>query len=371
MNAERLHALVRALQNEQTQKNTVTHLQNLITALQNLVSQPAPAHQEALSQSIKTMDAALLDSPSDQFSPTWRAILEEIGIQDLLGNQLKESIDLILSTNQLTPAVGLKELQALQSRLQALKTALDQLASGFAYFKIGSEKLDPGQCEIGILIPRAAVNNDLIPFAEELKELAFILNTFSEVATGNRDALPIKTISSSAFLVYLTAHPHFAAAVAIAIERTVSLYKQLLEIRKIRRDLKNYGVPDEQTEGIEQHANSLMKEGTEKVAVEIINTYYSGDDALRKNELTNFVRISLNKIAMKIDQGFNIEVRAELLTKQTPENATDQDDIRTIQSVSPAMQFLKLEGPPLLTLSEPIEETKTPPPAKPSKAKRK
>ena len=123
--------------------------------------------------------------------------------------------------------MALKELQQLSQRLNAFQQALDQILAAFKQFKIGNEKLEPGECEIGMLIPRDAVGNNLNGFAQELKELIFVLNTFSEVATGTPDELSIKTISSSDLTVYLNAQAPFAACLAVAIERIVALYKQL------------------------------------------------------------------------------------------------------------------------------------------------
>ncbi len=71
MNAERLHAIVIALNQEMTKTNTPGKLQELINALQQVVNQPHPTHQQTLSQNLKAMYAAATDTPSDGFSPAW------------------------------------------------------------------------------------------------------------------------------------------------------------------------------------------------------------------------------------------------------------------------------------------------------------
>jgi len=194
MNAERLHAIVLALSHEMYDKNTVDKLQEITNALSHMVNQPHPTHQQILATNLKAMYQALTEAPSDQFSPAWRQTLVDIGGEDLFGSKLKGNIEAIFSRNQITQAIALEELQQLHKRLQAFKTALDQCSTSLEHFKIGDEKLEPGECEIGVLIPRCAVENKLINFAEELKELDFILNTFSEVVTGTRDGQTIRTI---------------------------------------------------------------------------------------------------------------------------------------------------------------------------------
>jgi hypothetical protein len=341
-------------------RNIINKMQELLNALQNVINQPISPHQQALSLNLKAMYACISDTPSDNFSPAWRQILCEIGGENLFGKNLKANIENIFARNQITLAVALDELQQLQKNLQALNNALSQSSSALLHFNIGDEKLAPGECEIGILIPRDAVNNQLLDFADELKELGFILNTFSEVVTGKNDELSIRTISSSDLVVYLQAAAPYAACIAVAIERVVSLYKQLLEIRKLSGEIRKQGVPDEEMTGIEKHANQLMENGIEKIAVDIVNTYHKKEDKGRKHELTTAVRFSLNKIANRIDHGFNIEVRVEPVTKNKDEKE-DKDlesAIEAIQGATTNMQFMKLEGQPILKLPEIKDKSK-------------
>ena len=355
MNAERLHAIVLSLSQEMSKNNVVGRMEELINALQRVVNQPHPSHQQSLAQSLKAMYAAVTDAPSDNFSPAWRQILREIDGEDMFGNPLKVDIENVFARNQITPAVALEELQQLHQRLQAFKNALDQISSALQHFKIGDEKLTPGEAEIGILIPRDAVSNQLLDFAKELKELSFILNTFSEVATGKKDDLVIRTISSSDLLIHLQAAAPYAACLAVSVERVVALYKQLLEIRKLKQEIEKQGVPDKETTGIENYANQLMEKGIEKIAIEVVNEHHKKGDKARKNELTNAVRISLRRFANRVDHGYNIEVRVEPLVKQEGQDKEEpelQGAIAAIQSASRNMQFMKLEGKPILSLPE-------------------
>ncbi len=210
-----------------------------------------------------------------------------------------------------------------------------------------------------MLIPRGEVDNQLVSFANELKELSFILNQFSEVATGAPDSLEIKTISSTDLLVYLNAGIPFGACLAVAIERIVALYKSLLEIRKLQVDIRKQGVPDDATKGIEEYANRHMEEGIEKLSVEIISEFYKGKDGGRRNELTSAIKISLNRIANRIDRGYNIEVRCEPPATNDPKAQSDEmkTAVSQVLAASSNMQFLKLEGRPLLRLPEKRDES--------------
>ncbi|MCI0352736.1 MAG: hypothetical protein L0Z53_25220 [Acidobacteriales bacterium] len=355
MNAERLHAIANVLRDEMSSRNTTKKFRAMVEALRSVVQQSNQASQQNLSAARKALYEALTNTPSDRFSPSWRQILLELGGENLFGSDLMNTIEAIIDRNQITLAVALDELEKMLERLQAFEEALESVCGALSHFEIGDEKLAPGDSEIGVLIPRQEVKNKLLDFAEELHEVGFILNTFSEVATGQVADLEIRTLSSSDLLIYLQAAVPYAACVAVAVERVVTLYKQLLEIRKLHQQIRKQGVPDEQTSGIEQYANQLMESGIEKASVEIVNEFYKGKDKGRKHELVTKVRFSMNKIANRIDHGFNLEVRVEPPSQKqqpAPEDEEIQKAVTIIQAALPSMRFLKLEGKPLLTLPE-------------------
>src|SRR6266700_3054192 len=354
MNAERLHAIVIALQKEIEERDLVSKMQALVKALRLLSQQAHPSQQQSLATSLNDFYEAVTDTTSDKFSPAWRQILAEIGGSDLCSAKLKTTVETVILRNQMTPAVGLEELERVLSRLEEFSTALDNAASSLKAFQIGYEQLAPGECEIGVLIPRRAVKNQLTGFADELQEIGLILRTFSEVATGKPDDLVIRTISSTDLLVYLQAGVPYAACVALAIERIVELYKKLLDIRKLRLEMAKLGVPERNVTEVGDFANALMEEGIAKVTVEIMQKYHKGKDGERKNELANAVSISLNKIANRIDAGFNLEVRVEPLggVDQSAAKEETKQGVATIMAATSKMEFLKLEGPPVLRLPE-------------------
>ena len=353
MNAERLNAIVKRLKKEMDGRGLLANMQNLVSGLRAVSQQPGTANQQNLAGYRTTIYQSLNDSDVDQFSPAWAQILREIGGDEFFGSNLKHQIETTLAENQMTPAVAADQLETVRQRMEKFQNALNQASIAFDTLRIADETLNPGECEIGILIPREAIHNQLVEFADELGEIRFLLNTFSEVATGKVDDLEIKTISSTGLMIYLGASPIFAACLATALERIVAFYKQLLEIRKIQLEIRKLGVPDESTKGIEDYANTHMAKGIEEVSVEIVNRYYEGDDG-RKNELITAVRFSLNGIANRIDNGYNIEVRCEPLTSDddSDEGAKTKAAITAIQAASENMQFLKLEGRPLLRLPE-------------------
>ena len=238
-------------------------------------------------------------------------------------------------------------------------SATDQLISAFGHLHIGRDDLQPGECELGILIPRSAVDDGFGEFVGELRDLDFIFGTFSELVSADAGELQIRTISSSDLMVFLAAVPGVCASIAYGAERITGAYKNLLEIKKLRRELKEQGLPAKSLKGIDTHANKVMGDEIEGLTIEIVDEYYVGDDVARRNELTNAVRISLRKLANKIDRGFNIEVRAK-----PPASTEEPDDeghetlshhIQVVMDASQVLRFIRPDGEPILHLPEATE----------------
>ncbi len=356
MNAERLHAICRVLKKEMDTHGSVNSVKQIASYLGQVLNQPQKNLQ--LGQALTQLYKKLEDAPSNSFSPAWRQVLEEIGGSDLLGNNLANHLHEIMERNEITPSIAHEEVQEISISIQAFKTAVDDVVSGLNGLQIGAEELEPGECEIGFLVPREAVHSNIVEFGDELKQLDFILGTFSEVASGKRQKFDIKTISSTDLMVFLVAIPSVAACIAHAVERIINIYKTLLEIKKLKGELKKQGLAEEEMKLITEHAASKMEAGIEELTDEIFKVYYKSKDGGRKNELKNAVRIALRKLANRIDQGFNIEVRAEPPEEKELEQGEQQEVdenakyLQIVLETQKALSFMKPDGGRLLRLPE-------------------
>lgn len=366
MNAERLHAICVEIKHAIKSVGLVKLTNQLVSNLERVVNNPNdPNQQQSLSNQLDQLYNVLADFPTDKFSPAWRQTLDELGGSDIFGERLKDRLKLIFERNQITPAMALKDIQQIHKELQEFNNAVENVINGFQHFGIGAEELEPGECEIGVLVPRKAVHNNIQEFSKELNDLNLILGTFSEIASGKRDTFKIKTLSSSDLTIFLAAIPPVAMCIAHAVEKIVTSYKTLLEIKKLRAELKQLGLKEDNLKGISQHANSFIKDEIDKLTNEIFEEYYVGIDGDRKNELRNAVTISLNMIANRIDNGFNIEIRAEPLEnpsedlEESEEGQQTRNYIERIISTQETLQFIKMEGEPLLSLPENNIESKT------------
>ena len=366
MNAECLHAICIEINDALKSTGIFNLLSSVTTALSGTISQPqqSAAHQQQLTNHLTKLNKELQDFPTDKFSPGWQEILKELGGSEILGKNLAYRINSILERNQITPASALQEIQKIQQDIKLFQEAVDSATKAFHDLHIGSEELEPGECELSILIPRIAVQNNIKKFGKELEDISFIFSTFSEITTGERDTFQIKTISSTDLMVILAAIPPVAACIAHVVEKLINIYKSLLEIKKLKGDLEEQGLSKTNLKGITSHAESLMSNGIEDLTNEIILEYSDGSDESRTNELSNAVRISLNKLANRIDQGFNIEVRARALEEPTDgdneveEQQMVQEQLQSIIDSAAKLKFLKPQGARILHLPEKQEKSK-------------
>lgn len=355
MNTEKLYTVALAIQKDINDTGLIALINNMVNSLQNQISQPQqPQYQQQLSTFMQQLSQQLKAAKSNKFSPLWKQILEELGVEDILGDQLDTNITEIFEHNKITLAHAHTQLKEIQSKLNSKKAAIDQLIASFVSLGIETEELLPGECEVGILIPRLYVDNKLPAFGRELEELQSIFAVYEEITTGSRAGFILKSISSSEFGVFLQTSSEIAACVAVATERILALYKTHLEIKKLHNELKKQSVPQANLDGIAEHLNSLISSGIKVAAKEIVNERsVKSLDAGRRNELETELNFSMNKIANRIDRGFNFEVRAEPATLKEPGEATQaQVYYEEIVSRAENLGFIKTDGPPVLSLPE-------------------
>lgn len=362
MNIERLHRILIELSNDIKKENISTALNNVQTNLQNQINQPNQAsYQKNLVASLGTLKNTLNKSSFNNYPPGWKETIYEIGGKGLLGKELNLRIENIFSSNVITPANALSEIKAIKIDFDKIISSIDTMIAGMKGLGIESEELEPGECELGYTIPRLYVNNELNSLKKEISELNFILKSISEAVNGEQQEFTVKTISSSQFLIYLIIGLKLADVLSNATERILNHYKQILEIKVLRNQLTENGVPASETKSIDTHANGIMKKEIKKIASEIIKEHYKGEEG-RKNELENSVVISLNKLANRIDNGFNVEIRVEPLAKvnenkeASEEQKAKTDLIASIQKSSKKIEYIETTGQSILELPESNEE---------------
>jgi hypothetical protein len=361
MNVERLHRVIFDFQSDLQKTNLLGVLQAVREILQNIVNQPnQPAYQTNLVESIEELNKALHNSKYNSYTPMFKETISEITNEMKFGRELKNEIDNIFASNLITPAKALEDIDKIVNDITQIQTGIINTIGGLESLNIEKEELEPGTCELGYTIPRKFIDNKLVELKNEISELNFILNIITEAVTGKTEDYKVKTISSSEFLLYVLLGLQVANTLSKATERILNHYKQILEIKVLRNQLAEKGVPAKETISIEKYANSLMETEIKKITKEIIDEHYAGESG-RKNEIQNGLTIALNKIANRIDNGFSVEIRVEPLPKPKTEEKDENYDnnaelIKSIQKSANNIDYIEAKGKAILQLAESLEK---------------
>jgi hypothetical protein len=300
-------------------------------ALQNQINDPATAsHQQQVSAELSSLRSTLGSMETNVFPPGWKQVLTERKLWYFIGDDLLGEIDEIFARNTITPTLAMKELAKVDTILQADVKAANDLLAGFGRMEFPVETVEPGHAEFGVLIPRDTIDNELARFSRELNDTAKIIGVFEELTTNERREPKILSLSSSDLTVLLDIWPVSGAALAAAIERIASFYKQTLEIKKLKLEMARLEVPENISQQLDTDANEKMETNLRSLRDEIIKKY-KGSDKARKHELNNELLMALHKIANKIDGGIHFEFRAgEPPAADEPEGENEeQKSLRT------------------------------------------
>lgn len=365
MNAERLHAIALEVRKDLSETNTPELLSQLAAGYRQLAQNPGDTTQQQQVASLRDqLDEALGRAPSNDFSPAWRQTVEELGVSDLLGMELRSSAQEIFDRNELTPGAAADAFDELAGRVQALGTSVDQLIAALEWFEIGAEELEYGEFEIGLLIPREAVEGQLKPLGRELLKLDQILLPFVELSTGSRPDFEVRSISSSEFQIFLDSPGATALLIATAIERIVTVYKKIIDIRVAKQKLKDAQASDEVIAAVTRDADQRMDSEIDVIADALVSEFGKDLKPDRANELRTALKVSLRELATRIDHGYNVDVRAgePEADEEEPEEGDSVGDVEVrryyeaVTSRREALSFINLEGAPILSLEEPKEE---------------
>jgi hypothetical protein len=360
VNAERLHAIAIAMREELRATEQVATLSELVSSLNNAVSDPGqPNHQVQVASHRATLVAALTAAASNRFPAVWRQNLDALGATDMLGVRLLDRIEEVFARNEITLAAAAQSLAEILEELQKFDTMLDQLLAGLGYFDIGSEELQPGEFEVGFLIPRGLVHNELAGLGNELVELKKALRPILELATGTVPDLKVRTISSSDFQVFIEAIPNVAAILSQVVDALFASYQKIIFMRENIQAMRDKGLPEENAAGVLEYATGIMDVDIEALSGQLIEAY--GANLLqdgRENEVKLSVQHSLEWMAGRIDQGVVISIASYAKPEadeadedaELPEGVTEETErVReAVEERQPRMLAMDMVGEPIL-----------------------
>lgn len=260
--------------------------------------------QKALASLIEYVDQGSFS----QYPPSKAAILQVIDGNTRVGKGFTERLNTTLSISGQTTAGIVTSLSALQLDLGTFKKACTQTKTGLEALGIAPHKIPTGEFEVGVLIPQALVDGKLSSLVKELGVWNRILRGFKEVAGEEDREVTVAGLASGSYETYIPLGIAAAHYLSMTIDKVFEWYSKILEMRKLRQELKNLGAPTSEATAIQKHEKDLIEKGIEGLAKEIVKAAHPKIEANRRHELETQVSISIRQITRFVDKGGTVEV---------------------------------------------------------------
>ncbi|MDQ8733864.1 hypothetical protein [Paenibacillus sp. LHD-38] len=334
MNVAKFHYVIQTIRNDLKKCNLEQLFNQLRNSLANSLAQPNSSNSEQFKEFLQNFKEATDACKSNSFTVSEYQILNEIKGTQLVGQGLYDNVLHHLSTNNLTPGDAINELNLLSTQLTKFQTTIESIDSSFNDLEIEYDYLENNEYEIGYLVPREITDNTIKGLVHEFKSLDDLLITFKEIVSEDIASTRIRTISNSAFQVFLESTPAVIGITIASVERIIALIKTVLETKQIYDNMKSRSMPNEVTEPMKAYIDNSISQGIGNLAKELIQEYYQKTDQGRANELEVILKKHLNYLADRLDKGATIEVKVG-----TP----NEDEDIEVESVNNEQLHLKVE----------------------------
>ena len=312
MNAEQLHSVVSELRDVSEDDRSLRLLRTLLDHLQNRVTQPQePQHQTDASNARGELIQSLNESEFNGWAAFKRQTVSEIGGGELFGLELAERIEESFLQHEASPETIRSHLEELWEQLNTFLGGLNNLINAFNQFEIGAEELEPGEGEIGILIPREMADG-LDVFGKHVRAIDREFKTLSELATGSADNFEIRTISSSDFTILVAAIPEVVNVVSYIVTALRFSFEKLVEFRELKEKMGAINVPSKTSvESLDQDESDHMANEISTLLDQVKGIYREVQQAGRGGDFHVALESTVKSIASRIERQYTFSFRIE------------------------------------------------------------
>lgn len=331
MNISRLNRLVDVLSQEIDKLNARTILDELYNALSLALTQPSPDTTRSFREKFAEFQAAHDKSFVEKLPPSYKRGLAELDLEKYFGRGAVTEVRNIVDSNGRLPDETLKAFDLYRVAAGRRFTTVKNIDEGLTTLSADYESLEEGEFEFGLVIPDENTPSDLAAFRKETQQLERAMRAFQELVGEDPSGAKISSISASDWSFFVEISPSAAAALAFAIERIVALYKNLLEIRVLKKQAASVVTNDEIVALIQKTVDERTEKGLREIAAELVEGH-SAADKERKNELENHFSMIVKWLAKHIEMGSVVEVRAEPLA--APEDGVEDDTRKKMRQLA-------------------------------------
>jgi len=339
---------------------TIDSNKNIIDTLDTLVSNISSNQQSEIVANFDKIKSHFTESVVNKYSPSNLQIVESIGATEYFGLSALKKINTILTENsyniQKTNSDLQEYLKARNDFLDLVKTTNDNLGK----LNINPHYYIDDTFEVGILMPTNLTGNKITSVTKELNRWDKVFKTLKELTGETPGDTEINFVNNGSLQFFIDNTAQIGACLAVAVERVVKLYKNIVEIRIAKEKLKELGVSSGEQKTIEKQEKEIFNKEIDKIALDLVKEFASkSNDSGRINELKIAMKGHVAYIAKCIDNGITIEIippeikkpdeleetaNAEEKNENKKLKATYEKALKQIEIVQKSMDTIKTVG---------------------------
>ncbi len=338
MNIERLAEIAKSVTDEFTKTGVINRIQGLSAALDQVMQQQSPEHEEALNTALMAFDKGMDESTLDKLPPTWRPYVEELKLHEVLGEPLRRRVVNIVEGRGVVQAKAKSELAAVVSDLSEFQKSFQQLIATAERFSFEAWHVEKGMAEVSFLFPSAQFDGRMAGFAKQVKFLDGAVGFFSELGTGSREEPKMYQLSNPDPFIVTGLTVAAASPLLLVVKEVLKVIEQTYSLRETRAKAIAAEASATTIQSIEADIQAKIDSGVIDTKALLFESYPPQKG--RKHELDTEADKVLPVLADMIDRGYKIDADVEV--QPEPEAAEDEElDQKLVEQIKLASDLVE------------------------------
>ena len=284
--------------------------------------------------------------------------LEDLGGKFLSDDELKNEVIDTLQAEAMTPAKAYEKINIINNNLSEFVGRLRAVIKALGALNVLEEDLIYGDVELGVLIPRKAIENNIRNLALEIREIDEIFKLFSVVATGTREEFEIYYISSSDPQIFIKSSMRTAVIIGAAVTWILSTLNNVADLKIKYDQIIQDGITEKSLTGFKKEIDEKIKNELEKMSVALVKQYANKKSKQDLKEDENRVRKAIKRLAPRLERDYLVGIRMGEL--EEPLEDDDGENIEhsieelelyeTLKNYSHELKSIESTGEPVLAL---------------------
>lgn len=337
MHLGRFHYVIDKLANHFRDAGLPAKLEQCAAALDQYAQTRAAAQIDAFRSALDALIASAQVADIDLSQPYALQVIHELSLADILDPGLDKQVHALVEQRTFDHAGLATDLRALGVEVNKKAAHVAAIDKGFTQLGVEYECVDKEEAEVGLHLPRSVVGETLTELTSEFGKIARLARAINELTGSDSYDPRVRTISSSWWQVFLDLDAAQVVVWVVAIEKIVSLFKTNLEVKDLQQRLAERKMPPAITEAIEKEIESRISTSLEQLASNLRQEFGKMSDQQRANEVENQLRQGLRHLAMRINQGAQVEINIavpEDPSDPTPESESEQVDQAVLDAIT-------------------------------------